>query len=152
MSAHVSFSLELHESGWAVLEFSVGEHSVRFDPSHILDPMQGLLYSGVVATKRQPEASVSFMDEPGEWRLVLKPVEPPPSVHIRILRFKNFNPRQYESNGKQLFLATCDGKRYGRVLLNAFWPWSKNTEEYQRRWREPFPTHAFHALQEAISA
>ncbi|HCK83114.1 MAG TPA: hypothetical protein DHW63_00900 [Hyphomonadaceae bacterium] len=151
MSARVAFSLELHEAGGAVLEFGVGEHSVRIDPSHILDPMQGLLYSGVVAATRQPETSVSFVDEPGEWRWVLKPVEPPPSVHFRMLRFENFNPRQSESNGKQLFSAACDGKRYGRVLLNAFWPWSKNPEEYQRRWREPFPARAFHALQEAIS-
>ena len=151
MNTPVNFSFELPERGWAVVEFSVGEQSVRLDPSHILDPIPGLLDSGVVAMKRHPEVSVSFLDEPGEWRLMLKPVEPSPSVHIRVLRFENFNPRQNESNGTQLFSATCDGKRYARVLLNAFWPWSKNQEEYQHKWREPFPTRAFDALQDAVS-
>ena len=140
---------ELHKAGWAFGKIGNTEREVRFAVSYLNDSLLELAQSAI-DIKTKLSKRVVFMDEPGEFVLILNRID-----NVKI----SYELRWYEdwfSWGiipEDRFLLELSGEttiakytnQVRQVLLNLM---SKHTEEeYKKLWIEhDFPTKEFYLL------
>jgi hypothetical protein len=59
-------------TGWATVTFECGDQGVEMTASYLHDSLQGLASAARAIAKGETEATVVFMDEPGEHQMVLR--------------------------------------------------------------------------------
>jgi hypothetical protein len=138
--------IDLPEHGCLTARIAAEGRALSMMASYLSNAPADLLEGVIALVSGFERATVSWQEEPGEYRWRL--TRSGDRVQVAILWFgRNFS-RRLDAAGETLFEAECGLRRLATQvkgpmhrLLNALGP-----EEYARRWRHPFPMAAFERL------
>ena len=115
----VELNYRLTGKGWAECFLQIGGASSTITASYLSDPVSDLIVASEQLLQGAVEQRVSFLEEPGEFRLILSP-ETPSLLHVRVLSFTDSHPHRPDSAGSIIFDSQCDLLRFARAVSRTF--------------------------------
>ena len=127
------------------------EHVQHLWPSSVLSDALGDLTRGVASLLQGTDRlSVSWQDEPGEWRWLL--IRHADRLSIRIVRFEETFSHRRDEEGVPIFQRACRLADFAgqlkselQRLLDELGP-----EGYHKQWGRPFPCAEYETLDQLI--
>lgn len=154
----VSVKFSREGQGWVSLALSVGDDSFVLPwLSHTTDVFGDLLRSAVHIAAGGYIAEARFDREPHEFRLLLErrweAELDRETFGIRVLEFADIYAKSPESEGHQVFCASCEPLDFARAVHIAVRQVREEADDKGNLdwWRLPFPFRAFGALEAAIA-
>jgi hypothetical protein len=133
----VSIDYQLTGSGWSECTIDVFGQRCVVTASYLSDALRELVSGVNHILGGGSEARFRFDEEPGEYRWILSRITDQ-AVAIRILEFAELWGEKADSEGKQLFEATCPIRYVADALLqtlNALLA-EHGIEGYRKKWLE----------------
>jgi hypothetical protein len=99
------FEYRLTGRGWSVATISCGDATVELTTSYLSDALGDLARAAIALNNGAHHVTVSWAEEPGEYRWLLTRTDD--LVSIRILSFRSQHPRRPDADGEPVFRASC---------------------------------------------
>ena len=136
----MNIQYELGGHGSAVINIWTATEQCEVVASSLSDALGDLARAARAIARGDSEARVSFVDEPGELRLVIHADNG--ILQVKIYRFKSWSPQLRDENGEVVLRTTCIAKdfvthviRVLETVLN-----QHGVDGYRRRWiKHDFP-------------
>ena len=141
----LQLSYTLHDHGWAVATIGNGDCAVEVSVSHLSDALGDLARAARGILRGLPEATFSFQQEPGEYRLIV--VREDDRVRISVFRFPDTFSRKQA--GELLLEAECGVHDFATQCINCLRQIldEYGEEGYRRRWKSAeFPLQEYRDL------
>ena len=149
MSARLRFDYQLDDAGWALATFSVGRRSVPMIVSYLHDSLRQLAIAIASLGKQEREATVVFMEEPGEHHLCLKKVAAD-KVALEVIWYADWRSwGMYDGPGQSKLRVTVPFAELRAQVVSALAALLERhgTAGYRKRWIEhPFPLAIYRRL------
>jgi hypothetical protein len=143
---------DLHDAGWATVTVECGDQRVEMTASYLHDSLRDLASAARALARGGTEATVVFMDEPGEHQMVLRWINDK-DVEVEIMWYDDWRSwKMYDGPGRRrLFGKTTAADVRGQVLSELRRVLDENGEAgYLKKWGEhPFPMAEMLDLEEA---
>jgi hypothetical protein len=149
MSARLRFDYELDDAGWALATISLGRKSVPMIVSYLHDSLRQLAFAIASLEKKEREATVVFMEEPGEHHLCFKKVAAD-KVALEVLWYADWQSwGMYDGPGQSKLRVTLPFAELRAQVVSAMAALLERhgTAGYRKRWIEhPFPLAIYRRL------
>lgn len=148
----VTLQYTLTGSGWAECILQVDEQQIRLTASYLSDALGNLLTIPIQLLKGYDDITISFDEEPGEYRWRVKPLHDE-MISIQILEFDELWGHQPDEEGKTIFSATCRLRTFCGAVLSASQKVFEQYgfEGYKAKWVEyDFPLNRQQELQRLL--
>ena len=149
MRARLRFDYELDEAGWALATISLGRRSVPMIVSYLRDSLRQLAIAIASLARKEREATVVFMEEPGEHHLSLKKVAGD-NVALEVIWYADWRSwGMYDGPGKSKLRVTVPFGELRAQVVSALAGLLERhgTAGYRKRWVEhPFPLAIYRRL------
>jgi len=148
----VELHYRLTGRGWVECRLQIGVEAATFIASYISDPASELISACIGLLEGSVDQRVSFLDEPGEHRLILS-ASCPSQLHVRICSYSDSHPHLPDSDGVVIFDSQCDLMRFVRAVSRAFQDVldQHGCDGYKQLWANAdFPLSQFQSLKECI--
>lgn len=130
---------ELKGAGWAQATIHTSQRSVAMDVSYLHDSLQELAVAAILLCKGIDRAQVTFVDEPGEHRLVFKRIDGE-KLNLEVLRFNDW-PVSNQTPDEVLLHTQITSTDMRKKVLDILW---KIEQEYgSERYLEEWINHDF---------
>ena len=147
----VEFSYELEGKGWSRARLRIGERRAEVTASYLSDALRDLMAATLAIVEGADQASVSWAEEPGEYRWALRRASGN-QMELRVKWFDKLLTRRTE--GSLHFDASCDVNAFAaaiglaaRTLLQEL-----GADGYARQWgKHDFPLSELRALEAATT-
>ena len=145
-------SYEEPAHGWTTCQISVEGQRVEMRVSYLHDSLYDLTTAAAALLTGAPEATVIFMDEPGEHHLILR--REAANVSLEVRWFKDWASAGVTSPAE--FVVSLAGnvrvRTFGGAVLSVLQRLSSTLGPvaYEERWHMPFPTQRFEALESLL--
>ena len=143
----IRFEYRLTGRGWSAATIADHETKVELTASYLSDALGNLARAVVGLLRGVETATVSWAEEPGEYRWLLARTDD--QLSIRILWFNSQYPRRPNEEGRAVFETSCRLVDFSgqvtsqlRMLLD-----SLGEAEYKKQWvQHEFPRAEYDAL------
>ena len=143
---------DLHDAGWAAVTVECGDQRVEMTASYLHDSLGDLASAARALARGGTEATVVFMDEPGEHQMVLRRINDK-DVEVEIMWYDDWRSwKMHDGPGRRrLFGKTTVAHVRGQVLSELRRLLHENGEAgYLEKWGEHlFPMAEMLDLEEA---
>ena len=132
---------DLHDAGWATVTVECDDQKIEMTVSYLHDSLRDLASAARALARNETEATVVFMDEPGEHQMILRRISDK-DVSLEILWYDDWKSwKMYDGPGRRrLFGTTSVGEVRGQVLFELRRLLEEHGESgYVEKWGE----HAF---------
>ena len=150
MSVVVNYKLT--GSGWAECALQIDDQGMVTTASYLSDALASLLQAVVDLLRGQVEATVSFDEEPGEYRWRFRRVDEQ-NIALRILWFDELWNREPDEKGSVVFEAQCRLRTFAGAVLSASQQLLKEhgLDGYKAQWVEyDFPVELQEKLKQLL--
>lgn len=137
----LSLTYNLIGTGWSECLVEIDGQRAELTASYLSDALGGLLRAVANLLRGVDDNSVSFDEEPGEYRWRLTRAGPE-ELRVRVLWFDEMWGNKPDEAGKVVFDARCRLRTFAGAVLSAAQHISDEygTEGYRERWaRHDFP-------------
>lgn len=142
---------DLHDAGWATVTVECGDQNVQMTASYLHDSLLDLASAACALVKNETEATVVFMDEPGEHQMVMHRINDK-EIDLEILWYDDWHSwKMHDGPGHpRLSGRTTLAHVRGQVLSELRRLLNENGEAgYLEKWGEhPFPMAQMHDLEQ----
>ena len=132
---------DLEDAGWATVTVECAAQKLEMTTSYLHDSLRDLASAVRALLMRASEATVIFMDEPGEHQMTLRNLGDH-HVELQILRYEDWQSWGMDCGAgvRRLFGKTSIEELHGQVLSELRRLLDENGQElYLEKWGEPFP-------------
>jgi len=151
MSFSINFTLD--GAGWATCIVSSGDAHCEITASYLSDALGDLVRAALATLSDGNPVSLSFDEEPGEFRWLLEQL-PSNLLVVRILGFPELWGDRPDSEGKSLFRAEVTTIDFGKAVQAAAATVLEKhgVKGYAKSWiQHSFPLEQFQLLGDAIA-
>jgi hypothetical protein len=151
MSFRVIYTLD--GAGWATCTVAAGDVHCEITASYLSDALGNLVAAAVATLSGRGSATVSFDEEPGEYRWVIE-AKSPSLCAVQILEFPELWGNKPNSDGKSVFRAEVTPIVFGRAVHAAAASVLEKhgIEGYAKSWiQHPFPLEQFRVLENLVA-
>jgi hypothetical protein len=146
----LAFAIVNIEHGWLNATLSNGEETVAITASYLSDAPGDLLRATLSLVEGAPEARVIWMEEPGEYRFILRGAGI--DLHLELLWFDDWSNRRSDAQGKTVLKGQERLESWRKQVASEFNRLYREWGEdgYKERWiKYEFPTAEFQRLRVA---
>ena len=149
MTCSVTYLLKGH--GWAECTIQTDEAIAHLLASHLHDSLDDLLRATVSVVHGARDARALFIDEPGEYRLLMDRIEND-TVRLRVIAFDQSFSRSKDDDGRMVFSSECRLRTFAGAVLSAAQRLLQDhgTDGYRQHWNHEFPKDGADHLKEAL--
>ena len=148
----VSFEYKLTGRGWSECTVEIDNKSASLTASFLSDALTNLLDAVISIVQGNDEATVLFMEEPGEYRWLFKRMSEE-KLSVQILWFDEASSNRSDLEGKVILETECRLRTFAGAILSA----SQQVlvmyglEGYREKWvHHDFPMTSQAKLKEAL--
>lgn len=149
----VSATYKLTGVGWAECIIAIDGQEACVSASYLSDALRELLRAVVNLLRGVDANTVSFDEEPGEyrWRLVRAGAQ---QLHVRILEFKRLRGNERDDVGKTVLDGVCHLRSFAAAMAAAAQRVldEHGADGYRDKWGHDFPTDRLVEIQQLLKA
>jgi hypothetical protein len=151
--ADLELTYALVGSGWAAATLRIGDALIEMTASYLHDTLRELAEATLRLADGAPEATVTFMDEPGEHHLVLEQ-RAGGELYIAVRWFADWASWGMHPSDRfeTVLAARTTVRRLRHQVLNVLWRLLEEhgVDRYKAQWvQHDFPLDAYERLQAA---
>ena len=139
--------------GWAACDVRFGKAHCEITASYISDAFGDLVRAAAAMACGTQGVTVSFAEEPGEYRWVLTRLQAS-RVEVAILTLPHWHPGRADEFGEELLRFACPLLEFGRAVMRAANALQRLHGEagYLAQWGKPFPGESLDDLRRGVAA
>jgi hypothetical protein len=149
----LSVQYELVGTGWAKCVIADEDSRCELTASYMSDALGKLVLGALGIQSGLQTVAFSFDEEPGEYRWVIRALEPS-DVEIELYAFDKVTNGNGIAHGRPLFSTMCPSTVFAKAVRDAATGLLEQHGErgYRDRWAEhPFPTRLLYLLSETLT-
>jgi hypothetical protein len=136
------FDYSLEGAGWATATLACGDETISMTASYLHDPLRDMASAALALCRGAGEATVVFMDEPGEHQLVLRRLE---DDVVQVEVFWHDDWTSWGMKRSEPSLVVCGQTRLAQVRGSVHSVLQRIEREeghdgYKAKWHHEFPT------------